>query len=164
MSLRLKINNQKTIVSNEVQVSNFNDEDPRIPEPVDNIPDKFLVGVKLDDYLPNYRDKRKNVKNQKEINFWNQKIIEQLKLYDSKEDKYNFQLVKGIMEIVERYMIYDEKLGSQKKQVVLNCCLKFFDNNEKLLECVIEDQLKSIVKSSYLTKLLAKLEIFFFSK
>ena len=173
MSVRLKYKNQRQLVENDNTTSTFNDPDPRIiseeKEPeldldLDYVPDKYLVNVNLNEYLPNFRDKRKAVKNSKEVNYWNQKINEQLKLYNIEQDKYNIKLVRGLCQIVERYMIYDQKLGSQKKQVVLNCALKFFDNNQKLLEAVIEDQLETIVKSSTFSRLLAKLEIFFFAK
>jgi hypothetical protein len=170
MSVRLKYKNQRQLVENDNTKSTFNDPDPRISEEkeseleLDYVPDKYLVNVNLNEYLPNFRDKRKAVKNSKEVNYWNHKINEQLKLYNIEQDKYNIKLVKGLCQIVERYMIYDSKLGPQKKQVVLNCCLKFFDNNQKLLEAVIEDQLELIAKSSRFSRLLAKLEIFFFAK
>jgi hypothetical protein len=170
MSIRLKVGNTKQLVEvkeNE-SCSGFNDPDPRLSVDcnvnLDFIPDKYMVGVNLNDILPDYRNKRKSVKNEKEIEYWNKKIVEQLKLYNVNDDQYNIKLVRGICQIVERYLIHDVKLGSQKKQIVLNCCLKFFDNNEKLLSAVIEDQLESIDKSSLMSRLLARLEIFFFAK
>lgn len=178
MSVRLKYKNQRQIVEKNDTVSCFNDPDPRasIPEEkqeiedtsvnidLDFIPDKYMVGVNLNEVLPDYREKRKAVKNSKEINYWNHKIVEQLKLYNVEHDKYNIKLVRGLCAIVERYMIYDKKLGQQKKQVVMNCCLKFFDGNEKLLSAIIENELELIEKSTVLSRILAKLEIFFFAK
>lgn len=171
MSIRLKVNNNKQLVETkqEEEPSCFNDSDPRVSIDTsidlnDFLPNKYMIGVNLNDLLPDYRDKRKAVKNQKEVNFWNKKIVEQLKLYDSEIDKYNIKLVRGLCQIVERYLIYDTKLGLQKKQVVMNCCLKFFDNNEKLLSAIIDNELENIKKSTVFMRLLARLEIFFFAK
>lgn len=170
MSIRLKVSNGKQLVeTKENEPTSFNDVDPKLSVETsidfqDFLPDKFLVGVNLNDLLPDYRDKRKAVKNQKEINFWNKKIIEQLKLYNADDDKYNIRLVRGLCQIVERYLIYDEKLGQSKKQIVLNCCLKFFDNNERLLSAIIDNELHNIEKSTTFTRLLARIEIFFFAR
>ena len=169
MSVRKRINqNSQLTLSQDNEPCNFSDEDPaKISVSVDIsdvIPDKYFVGQNLNDLLPNYREKRKLVKNQREIDYWNKKIQEQLSLYSVEDDKYNIKLVKAICQIVERYMIYDDKLGSQKKRVVLNCCLKFFDNNELLLESIIEEVLQQIDRSTLLMRLIAKLEILFFSK
>ena len=123
MSVRLKYKNQRQLVENDNTTSTFNDPDPRLSEEkqpeLDYVPDKYLVNVNLNEYLPNFRDKRKAVKNSKEVNYWNHKINEQLQLYNIEQDKYNIKLVKGLCQIVERYMIYDSKLGPQKKQLVL---------------------------------------------
>ena len=171
MSIRLKVKNDKQLVETKQQEepSCFDDPDPRVSIETsidlnDYLPDKYMVGVNLNDILPDYRNKRKCVKNQKQIDYWNKKIVEQLKLYNVNNDQYNIKLVRGICQIVERYLIHDEKLGEQKKQIVMNCCLKFFDNNEKLLSAIIENQLEQIEKSSVMSRLLARLEIFFFAK
>jgi hypothetical protein len=171
MSIRLKVNNNKQLVETkqEEEPSCFDDPDPRVSIDTsidlnDFLPNKYMIGVNLNDLLPDYRDKRKAVKNQKEVDYWNKKIVEQLKLYDSEKDKYNIRLVRGLCQIVERYLIYDTKLGQQKKQIVMNCCLKFFDNNEKLLSAIIDNELENIEKSTLFMRLLARLEIFFFAK
>ncbi len=46
----------------------------------------------------------------------------------------------------------------------MNCCLKFFDNNEKLLSAIIDNELENIEKSTLFMRLFARLEIFFFAK
>ena len=82
MSVRLKYKNQRQLVENDNTTSTFNDPDPRLSEEkepeLDYVPDKYLVNVNLNEYLPNFRDKRKAVKNSKEVNYWNHKINEQL--------------------------------------------------------------------------------------
>ena len=54
------------------------------------------VGFNLNYLLPDYRSKRKSIKNQKEVSYWQQKINEQLKLYTLEENKYNIKLVRGL--------------------------------------------------------------------
>jgi hypothetical protein len=103
MSIRLKVNNNKQLVETkqEEEPSNFSDPDPRVSIDTsidlnDFLPSKYMLGVNLNELLPDYRDKRKAVKNQKEVDYWNKKIVEQLKLYNSNEDKYNIRLVRGL--------------------------------------------------------------------
>ena len=117
----------------------------------------------LNNLLPDYRNKRKEKKNLKEINFWQQKINQQLELYHLEDDKYNIKLVRGLCQIVEKYICYDTHLGSAKKTIVMNCCLKFFDDNVPLLESIIENELEHIKKSGFVMRALAKIEIFFFA-
>ncbi len=38
------------------------------------VPDKYMMGSSLNNLRPDYRNKRKEKKNLKEINFWQQKI------------------------------------------------------------------------------------------
>lgn len=128
------------------------------------VPDKYLLGSNLNNILPDYRNKRKYIKNQKEINYWQQKINEQLKLYTLADDKYNIKLVRGLCQIVEKYVCYDRELGETKKQIVMNCALRFFDDNAELLESIIENELEHIEKSGVWMRMLAKIEIFFFAK
>jgi hypothetical protein len=128
------------------------------------VPDKYLLGSNLNNILPDYRNKRKYIKNQKEINYWQQKINEQLKLYTLADDKYNIKLVRGLCQIVEKYVCYDRELGETKKQIVMNCALRFFDDNAELLESIIENELEHIEKSGVWMRILAKIEIFFFAK
>lgn len=128
-----------------------------------SVPDKYMMGSNLNNLLPDYRNKRKEKKNLKEINFWQQKINQQLELYHLEDDKYNIKLVRGLCQIVEKYICYDTHLGSAKKTIVMNCCLKFFDDNVPLLESIIENELEHIKKSGFVMRALAKLEIFFFA-
>ena len=74
-------------------------------------------------------------------------INDLLSVYNSEDDKYHIELVKSIMQIVEDFVIFDSKTGPMKKDIVMNICLKFFDDNHKLLNAVIEDQLKNIIHS-----------------
>lgn len=128
------------------------------------VPDKYMLGSNMNHILPEYRNKRKQIKNQREVGYWQKKINEQLLLYNIQDDKYNIKLVRGLCQIVEKYVCYDSKLGETKKQIVMNCALRFFDNNSELLESVIENELDHIERSSMLMRMLAKIEIFFFAK
>jgi hypothetical protein len=46
----------------------------------------------------------------------------------------------------------------------MNILKRFFDNNEELLSSIIEDQLQFIIHSTLLRRLMARVEIAFFSK
>jgi hypothetical protein len=104
-----------------------------------------MMGSNLNHLVPDYRNKRKEKKNLKEINFWQQKINQQLELYHLEDDNYDTQLG-----------------NAKKKTIVMNCCLNFFDDNVPLLESIIENELEHIKKSGFVMRvLLAKIEIFF---
>ncbi len=94
----------------------------------------------------------------------NYEIDKLLTLYDATSDKYHFKLVRSVLQILEDYCIWDDKLGETKKYIAVNILKKFFDNNIELLDAVIENELENVVKSSLLRRLLARAEIFFFAK
>lgn len=129
-----------------------------------SLPEKYIFNSKLDDMLPKHKEKRKVIKNNIALKYWDEKLNSCLALYDINSDKYNIKLVKACCQIVEKYMIYAPQLGETKKAVVKSACLRFFDNNEKLLDSVIEEVLESIDRSTVWMRVLAKIELFFFSK
>ena len=59
-----------------------------------------------------------------------------LSLYEDDELKYNYQFVEFIMCEVEKFIL-KKKAGETKKQIVIEICKKYFNNDEKLVEMVI---------------------------
>jgi hypothetical protein len=167
MSVRKRLQNQQQITTEEKQC-NFSDEidvsiTPKSDTVKDLIPSKYFLGTtNLKTLLPEYQERRRTLKSDKYENYWLSKINECLDLYDPKNDKYFFDLCKCVMQIVEKYMIYTDKCGLSKKKVVMQILLPYFDNNEELLSKTIENQMQHIQKSSFLRRLLTKLEIFFY--
>lgn len=121
----------------------------------DEIP-KYFGASKLDSLLPNYYEKRKDIKNKKACKLWNKKINNLLKLYDVKSDKFNFELLLAIMQIVEDHMIFKKQCGKEKKQIVINIMLPFFENNLPLLSRCVEYCFKDLQKSSLRKRLLKR--------
>jgi hypothetical protein len=128
------------------------------------LPPKFYMNSDLKKILPDYSNRRKIIKNKKQIDFWEVEIDNLLTLYDSKSDKYHFSLCRAVLQILEDYCIWDVKLGETKKHIASNILLKFFDNNLDLVNAIIENELPHIVHSSLLRRLFCRLEILFFSK
>ena len=60
-----------------------------------------------------------------------------LSLYEDDELKYNYQFVEFIMCEVEKFIL-KKKAGETKKQIVVEICKKYFNNDEKLVELVID--------------------------
>ena len=79
-----------------------------------------LKSLKLGNYKSKFIDEIQNV----------------LSLYEDDELKYNHQLVEFIMREVEKFIL-KKKAGETKKQVVVEICKKYFNNDEKLVEMVI---------------------------
>ena len=128
-------------------------------------PPKFWMGTNLKTLMPHdYREKRKNIKNDKYVHYWETQINELLSVYNPNTDKYHIEIVKSIMQITEDFIIFDSKTGMMKKAIVKNICLKFFDDNEKLLNAIIEDQLKNIVHSTLFRRICSRFQVCFFSK
>lgn len=170
MSVRKRLQQNQQVVETDTKTSNFSDEvevkqhEIQTYEDV-KIPDKYFMGSNLKSILPDdYRTKRKDIKHDKYVRYWECEINNILDVYDKDADKYHIQLVKSIMQIVEDYVIFDTKTGKMKKAIVKNICLKFFDENEKLLDAIIEDQLHNIVHSTLFRRLMARLQVAFFSK
>lgn len=175
MSVRLRVAEKHQMV--DPSVTCFDDKaPPRQPsleevkmdeEPADidiQIPQRFLFGTDLKQSLASYQERRKAFKNKKSAMFLEQELKKILQLYRASEDKYDVQLVKDVMQIVERYCIHDKKLGAIKKDIVLHVCKVFFDGNVPLLSSIVEFHMKSLVQCGFFRKLLSKIEIYFFSK
>jgi hypothetical protein len=129
------------------------------------IPEKYFMLSNLKTKLPDYADRRRHVKNAQYQDYWTAQINELLSVYNENQgDKYHLKLTRAIMQIVEDYMIYAPKLGACKKYVCMSILKRFFDNNEELLSCIIEDQLAFIEHSTLFRRLMARVEIAFFSK
>ena len=173
MSVRKRIQQLQQITT-EDKACNFSDkvdvsitQKPEEEEKQQNekIPDKYWMGSNLKTMMPHdYREKRKSIKNDKYVQYWESQINDLLSVYNSEDDKYHIELVKSIMQITEDFVIFDSKTGPMKKAIVMNICLKFFDDNHKLLNAVIEDQLKNIVHSTLFRRLCSRFQVMFFSK
>lgn len=85
-----------------------------------------------------------------------------LALYDEKELHYNHELVLFIMNEVERYIL-KSKSGDSKKQLVIECCKKYFDNNIEILEVIINLLFPKIKQIKFMKRQGYKL-LRFFSK
>jgi hypothetical protein len=73
-------------------------------------------------------------------------IQQLLALYDDKDLKYSYDLVLFVMNEVERYIL-KAKSGDSKKQLTIECCKKYFDDNVEILEVIIKllfPQLKQV--------------------
>jgi hypothetical protein len=169
MSVRNRLNRQQTtITETETLGLDLTDyvesEEDHKDKDFKALPEKFIFNSSLDNMLPNHKEKRKVIKDKLQLKYWDEKLNSCLQLYDIKADKYNIKLVKACCQIVEKYMIYSPKLGETKKKIVIRSCSKFFDDNELLLDSIIEEALETIDRSTTLMRLIAKIELFFFSK
>ena len=82
-------------------------------------------------------------------NYQNEFVSEMNKilvLYDDQELKYNAKFVLFIMEQVERYLL-KPKCGEHKKNLVVEVCKKYFNNDSELVDVIISlmlPQLKQV--------------------
>ncbi len=127
------------------------------------IPSKYLNGYNLNSHLNDYAHRRKMLKNSKAKGLLQNGIKDILEVYNPDEDKYNIQLVKDLMNIVEFFMVHDSKLGPDKKEIVLSCALLFFDGNDQLLSSIIEHLMLELKQNRFLGRIMSKLYIFFCS-
>lgn len=66
-----------------------------------------------------------------------EEIKKVLSLYEEDELKYNYQFVEFVMQEVERFIL-KKKSGQAKKDLVIEICKKYFNDDAKLVEMVIE--------------------------
>ena len=81
-------------------------------------------------------------------------IDQVLQLYSDDELKYSDQLVLYVMQEVEKFIL-KPKSGESKKQLVIECCKKYFNDDPQLVEMVINlvfkklSQIKLIKRQGY---------------
>lgn len=158
--------NEPCNFSDEVEIKEEHkkrDEKPLVEVNLD-IPNKYFMTQNLKTILPDYAEKRREIKNNKHLAYWEIEINNLLSLYDGKNDHYHFKLCRCVLQILEDYCIWNSRLGACKKHIAKNILLKFFDNNEDLLDAVIENELEHIIRSTLLRRLFARAEMLFFSK
>lgn len=83
-----------------------------------------------------------------------------LQLYDEKELKYNERFVLFVMEEVEKYIL-KSKSGEAKKQLVIEVCKKYFNNDPDLVELVIKLVFEKLPQVKFLKRQGLKLVRFF---
>lgn len=173
MSVRTRIKGKSLVViSDDGSHTNFSEEAPPRKDEVkaeehleaSAVPPRYFVGIDLKKDLPDYEARRRGIKHNEFQCHWESRIASLLAVYDPSGDQYHIALVKSIMTIVERYLIYSKKLGPVKKQIVMSVCGQFFDKNEKLLSAIIEREMSTLIQSTMFSRLLARLEVLFFSK
>jgi hypothetical protein len=84
-----------------------------------------------------------------------------LSLYEDDELKYNYQFVEFIMCEVEKFIL-KKKSGQTKKQIVIEICKKYFNNDEKLVEMVINLVFHKLPQIKFFKRQGMKLVRFFF--
>jgi hypothetical protein len=83
-----------------------------------------------------------------------------LSLYEDDELKYNYQFVEFIMCEVEKFLL-KKKSGHTKKQIVVEICKRYFNNDEKLVEMVIDLVFHKIPQVKFLKRQGLKIIRFF---
>jgi len=84
-----------------------------------------------------------------------------LNLYDENELKYNEKFVLFVMEEAEKYIL-KSKSGEAKKQLVIEVCKKYFNNDSDLVELVIKLVFDKLTQVKFMRRQGLKLIRFFF--
>ena len=105
------------------------------------------------------------LKNMKLINYQHDFINEidkVLKLYDDPELKYSEKLVLFVMSEVEQYIL-KPKSGNTKKELVIEICKKYFNDDPVLVELIIKLVFRELSQVKFIKRQGLKL-LRFFSK
>lgn len=86
-----------------------------------------------------------------------------LNLYPVEQLKYSSHLVSFVMHEVERFIL-KPKSGTVKRQLVINCVKKYFDNNEEIVNLVIDLLFKDLKQIKFIKRQFFKLCRFFFNR
>ena len=110
--------------------------------------------------LNGLEDKLRNIKITNSQSDFLDQIQQILSLYDDSELHYNHELVLFVMNEVERYIL-KSKSGDSKKQLTIECCKKYFDNNTEILEVIIEILFPQVKQVKFIKRQGLKLIRFF---
>ena len=126
----------------EPEILELKEEDIKLTIPESKL--KYGQNLKK---LNGFREKRKNLKHQILLNEFIDEVENALSIFDEADKKYDRKLIQYICQIAED-VFTEKKMGEYKKQAVISVSKKYFDNNEKLVESLLEDSLCFIKKST----------------
>mmetsp|Transcript_4438 Transcript_4438/g.4460 ORF Transcript_4438/g.4460 Transcript_4438/m.4460 type:complete len:157 (-) Transcript_4438:1139-1609(-) len=109
--------------------------------------DERILSLKLSNYSKDFKDDIEQV----------------LQLYPRDQLKYSSKLVAFIMHEVERYIL-KPKSGVAKRALVINCCKKYFDDNDDVVGVVIDLLFKELKQVKFITRNLLKVVRFFLNQ
>jgi hypothetical protein len=124
----------------------------KAPEIIENIKSKEIVKSKYDlTSIKGFTEKKKKMK----ILKMKEHVMEELKssidIFDINELKLNHSLVLFVAQIVEDF--FNKPLqGEMKREVVIDICKPFFNDDQALVEMVLELVFDKVIKTTFLRR------------
>lgn len=136
-------------------------EECKIPEE-DEIPPRYILNTNIKGKLRKVQTRRKALKLEHAKVEFQEQVQKALSLFDKNEDVYDTDIIALVCEIAENFFI-ERGMGEVKRECVVKACLKFFDNNEKIIDKFIDLVLPSIEQVRTRRRLYLKAKNYFFS-
>jgi hypothetical protein len=118
----------------------------RYSSKLDGLDDKVL-SIKIKNYSKDFKENLDQV----------------LALYPDDQLKYSSKLVAFVMHETERYLL-KPKSGAAKRALVMDCCRKYFDNNDEMIGVVIDLLFKDLKQVKYIGRQFLKIARFFLNQ
>jgi hypothetical protein len=117
-----------------------------------DIPDKEAFGYNLKS-IKGYREKRVILKQEQMKKEFVDKVHKILSLIVDDETMYDYDILKNVIEMAEKFFIVHKKCGELKKLAVIEAVKdQLFEGNQRIAEKMIEIKIKEIWQSNILTK------------
>jgi hypothetical protein len=108
-------------------------------------------------------EKVMEIKLRKYSNDFKQSLNQVLVLYPIDKLKYSSHLVSFVMHEAERFLL-KPKSGGAKRQLVIDCVKKYFDDNDQMVGVVIDLLFKDLKQVKFIGRQAMKLMRFFFNR
>ena len=138
------------------------DEEAEIPKKELSIPSKTILNNTDLKNLKGFSKIRKHIKQQNMKEEFIKQVSGVLDLFDKKDNKYEHSIIEFVCSVAEDYFISDSGMGDLKESSVVECCSKYFNNDEDLVKKIIQLVLPNVPKSNILRRNKTRIYNFFF--
>ena len=126
------------------------------------VPEKFILNNTKVHRIEGYDEIRSNAKLAKKKQEFINETNKVLSLFDIDAKKYDYKLVLAIMQSAEDFF-GKRKLGDTKKECVIECIKKFFNNDILLCERIIDMVFPNLIQTSQYRRIKIAIICFFSS-
>ena len=126
-----------------------------------DIPPKQILNTNIKNTLKKVQLRRKALKLENAKHEFQEQVQKALGLFDQNEDIYDTDIIMLVCEIAENFFI-ERGMGEIKRECVIKSCLKYFDNNEKIIDKFIDLVLPNIEQVRTRRRIYLKAKNYFF--
>lgn len=150
----------------DAQQPSSEQEESKMPEllntDIDEVPPRYILNTNIKGKLKKVQVRRKALKLEHAKHEFQEQVQKALNLFDKNDDIYDTDIIMLCCEIAENFFI-ERGMGFIKHECVVNACLKYFDNNRKIIDKIIDLVMPNIEQVRMRRRLYIKAKNLFFS-